>query len=112
MAALQTAVNAAPPGREILIAPGTYSGGTLTFNRDGTEANPIVIRPQSGFGTVTINNAAWTIADTASRLVFEKLFFEAGRVTLRADHNRISRCRFRNSGAEMVGMETGRDCRI
>jgi hypothetical protein len=39
MAALGTAVNAAPPGRNILVAPGTYTGGTLTFNRDGTAAH-------------------------------------------------------------------------
>ena len=73
MADLQSAVNAAPPGRNILIAPGAYTGGTLTFNRNGTAANPIVIRPQNGIGTVTINGAQWTFANTSSRLVLSKL---------------------------------------
>jgi poly(beta-D-mannuronate) lyase len=117
MAALQTAVNAAPPGRQILIAPGTYTGGTFTFNRDGTQANPIVIRPQGAIGSVTINNASWTLADTSSWLVFEKLHFTNGRITLAGDHNRISRCRFRDiqRTAILVGDNTGRgarDCRI
>jgi hypothetical protein len=112
MAALGTAVNAAPPGRNILVAPGTYTGGTLTFNRDGTEANPIIIRPQNGLGTVTINNADWTLANSPTWLVIEKLYFGASRVILTGDHNRISRCRFRNLKAETIRMETARDCRI
>jgi hypothetical protein len=109
MAALETAINAAPPGRNILIAPGTYTGGTLTFNRDGTEANPIVIRPQNGLGTVTINSAAWTIADTSSWLVFSKVYFEGGQIIVRGDHNRMTRCRTRNFNFRC---ETVRDCRL
>ena len=77
MAALESAVNAAPPGRTILIAAGTYTGGTRTFNRAGTLTNPIVIRPQSGLGTVTINDASWTLAGGSSRLVISKLYLSA-----------------------------------
>jgi Chondroitinase B len=66
MSTLATAVNAAPPGRNILIAPGTYSGGTRTFTRNGAEGSPIVIRPQNGLGTVTINGGTWTLANTSS----------------------------------------------
>jgi hypothetical protein len=112
MAALRTAVNTADPGDQILIAPGVYAGGTMTFNRDGTTANPIVVRPEDGLGTVTITNAAWTIANTASRLVFEKLHFQGGGIVLMGDHNRISRCRFREFGGSAIRMETARDCRI
>jgi Chondroitinase B len=111
MSALQSAVNAAPPGRQILIAPGTYNGGTLIFNRDGTKANPIVVRPQNGLGTVSINNARWEWADTSSWLVFSKLHFEGPFNIFRGDHNRITRCRFRNFGTAMR-MTTARDCRI
>ena len=109
MAALQNAVNAAAPGDNILIAPGAYDGGALTFNRDGTEANPIVVRPQNGLGTVTINDNGWTISDTASWLVFDRLHFTRGQILLFGDHNRISRGRFR---AAAIRLETARDCRI
>ena len=54
--ALAAAVNAAPAGQHILIRAGTYTGGTAKFeNSKGTEANPIVIRPEGDIGTVTIN---------------------------------------------------------
>jgi hypothetical protein len=112
MPALETAINAAPPGRNILIAPGTYTGGARTFNRNGTKANPIVVRPQNGLGTVTINGANWTIANTASWLVFSKLHFQGGIITLFGDHNRITRCRFRDNNAWAIRTETVRDCRI
>ena len=47
--ALATAINtAAATGRNILVAAGTYAGGTATFNPQGTAANPVVIRPQRG----------------------------------------------------------------
>jgi hypothetical protein len=117
MSALAAAVNAAPPGRNILVAPGTYSGGTRTFNRIGAEGHPIVVRPQNGLGTVTINGARWTIEEASSWLVFEKFHFGNARITLAGDHNRISRCQFRDVqvSAILVGDSTGRgarDCRI
>jgi chondroitinase B-like protein len=118
-AALESAVNAAPPGRNILIAPGPYSGGTLTFNRDGTEASPIIIRPQNGPGTVTIDNADWTLANTSSWLVIEDIYFEASRVLMCGDHNRVSRCRFRNINRIAIQVndpddahQGARNCRI
>jgi Concanavalin A-like lectin/glucanases superfamily/Bacterial Ig domain/Chondroitinase B len=111
MAALQATVNAAPPGRQILIAPGSYSGGTLTFDRDGTQANPIVIRPQNGLGTVTINGADWTFAVTSSRLVMSKLHLNNSIIRFAGTHNRITRCRLRNSRIRMADGPL-LDCRI
>jgi hypothetical protein len=101
MTALQNAVNAAPTGRQILIAAGTYTGGTLTFNRNGTQANPIVIRPQGGRGTVTINSANWTWSTGSSRLVFTNLHFQGGTLRFAGTNNRISRCRLRNCRVRM-----------
>jgi hypothetical protein len=116
-AALESAVNAAPPGRNILVAPGTYGGGTLTFNRNGVQGDPIVIRPQNGLGTVTINNARWTIAGTASWLVVSKLHFNSSRIDLFGDHNRVTRCRFRDINLNCIRVDISggpgsRDCRI
>lgn len=112
MAALVTAVNAAPPGRQILIAPGTYNEGTLrTFNNTGTAANPIVIRPRDGRGTVTISAANWTLANASARLVFANLYFSGGLVRMNGDHNRITRCRFRNISTAIT-LVTSRDGRV
>lgn len=96
MADLETQVNAAPAGRHILIAAGTYTGGTRVFNNNGTEANPIVIRPQGALGSVTINSATWSFANTSSWLTLSKLHFTATNIRLCGDHNRVTRCQFRN----------------
>ena len=118
MAALANAVNTAPPGRNILIAPGLYNGLSQTFNRNGTQANPIVIRPRDGLGTVTINTPRWTLANSSSWLVFEKLHFTAARNIVMGSHNRISRCQFRNiniNASLVINSDSSggaRDCRI
>jgi hypothetical protein len=102
MSGLQTAVNAAPPGRHILIAAGTYSGGTLNFTAQGTAANPIVVRPAGARGSVTINNSNWTIASTSTNLVFTNLYFNNGRFEVYGTRSRISRCRFRDVGRTII----------
>ena len=112
MAALQAAVNAAAPGDDILVAPGNYAGGTLTFNRDGTQANPIVIRPQNGRGTVTITNHVWTTANTSSWLVFTGLYFDRGSTTFGGTHNRLSRNRYRAAAVILGDDASTLDCRI
>ena len=119
MAALESAVATAPPGRNILVAPGTYSGGSFTFTGNGAGGSPIVIRPQNGLETVTINAPRWTIANTSSWLIFSKIHFTSSRIGLMGDHNRISRCRFRNCNVDasiVIGQDGtaggARDCRI
>jgi hypothetical protein len=112
MAALASAVNAAPAGRNILIAPGTYIGGSLTLDGRGAEDNPVVVRPRDGLGTVTINSNAWTIPTTSHDLVIEKLFFDGGQVKLNGTRQRISRGRFRNFGHGAIYVQVCRDSRI
>jgi Chondroitinase B len=111
MAALQSAVNPAPPGRNILIAPGTYTGTALTFNRNGTKANPIVIRSQNGLGTVTISGGTWTLADTSFWLVFEKLHVQAFNSFCAAITTASLDAGSANFGVG-IRMETAHDCRI
>ena len=113
MTALEMAVAAAPPGRHILVAPGTYGVVTISFHGNGAEDKPIVIRPQNGLGTVTINGPRWTFSENSSWLVVEKLYFEGSRIVLQGDHNRISRCRFRNINVSAsIVTHAARDCRI
>ena len=98
MSALKNAIDAAPPGRTILIAAGTYTGGTLTFDPSGSDADPIVVRPQGARGSVTINSPAWTIAAGSHRLVMCNLYFNNAHIVVRGTHHRFSRCRFRQIG--------------
>lgn len=95
MAELESRVNAASPGDHITIPSGTYAGGTLTFNPQGTAANPIVIRPVGARGSVTINDAVWNLQNTSVRLVIANIFFNNPLITIRGAHHRITRCQFR-----------------
>lgn len=112
MAALESAVNAASPGRQILIAPGTYSGGNLDFTGNGTEANPIVIRPRDGLGTVTINTARWALTSSSSRLVFTQLFHNGALIEIFGLHQRISRCQFRQIDVSAIPVRAAVGTRI
>lgn len=112
IAALESAIDVAPPGRNILIAPGTYAGGTHTFSPSGADNNPVVVRPRDGIGTVTINAARWTL--TGSRFVLSGIYFNDAGIDL--DHgasvNRITRCRFRQIGRNAIQLYAATDTRI
>ena len=113
MTALEIAVATAPLGRKILVAPGTYGVATISLHGNGAEDKPIVIRPQNGLGTVTINDPRWTFSENSSWLVVERFYFTGSRIVLQGDHNRISRCRFRNINVSAsIVTNAARDCRI
>jgi hypothetical protein len=112
MAALEREINAAPPGRQILIAPGTYAGDERYFGSAGTVANPIVIGPRDGTGTVTIDNPRWNLAARSSHLVILGLDFERARISMRGSHNRITGCRFRRINRNTVTFKESRDGRV
>ena len=99
---LQTAINAAPPGRNILLAPGAYTGSTFTFNPQGAAGNPIVIRPRDGYGTVTINAPDWTI--TGSHFVLSKLQFTNPLIKASGggQFGRITRCKISSINRESI----------
>ena len=112
ISALVSAVNSAPPGRHILIAPGIYSGGTQTFDRQGTASEPIVIRPQNGIGTVTIDSPTWSLAAGSARLVLSGLHFNNSEIAIRGSHHRITRCQFRQIGRYQIRVFNAVDTRI
>lgn len=110
-AALESAVNAAPAGRQILVAPGTYSGGTLVLsNSNGTQSQPVVIRPQQGQGTVTFTSPVWDV--TGSRIVISKLQLTKAQITLRGQHNRLTRCKLTEITKDAVVVLAATDLRI
>lgn len=76
--ALATALAAANPGDVITLAPGTYAGA-FTLSRDGTAANPIVIRG-AGRDQVTLDATGRSIG-----------------VTLSGDHTRLENLTVRGS---------------
>ena len=101
----------------LVIADGTYTGGTRTFNPQGTEANPIVVRPvdappNHGRGTVTINNALWTLAATSARLVITNIHFNNAEIKVNGSHHRIARCQFRDLNHYAIWAFTASDLRI
>lgn len=112
MADLDAAIDAAPPGRHILVAAGTYAGGTRTFNPGGTEANPIVVKPQGARGSVTIDNAIWTLAAGSARLVFANLYFNNPQFSINGQHHRVTRCRVRQIGGNCFRVVAATDTRI
>ena len=113
MTELEVAVAAAPAGRHILVAPGKYGVSTISLHGNGTEDKPIVIRPQDGLGTVTIDDPRWTFSKSSSWLIVERFYFGGSRIILQGDHNRIARCRFRNINVSAsIVTHAARDCRI
>jgi hypothetical protein len=108
---LEKEVNAAPAGRQILVAPGTHSGGKLVLSSSqGTKADPVVIRPQNGPGTVTFTSPEWDV--TGSRIVISKLRFTKAQITLRGQLNRLTRCRFTEITRDAVVVNAATDLRI
>jgi hypothetical protein len=110
-AALESAVNAAPAGRQILVAPGTYAGGTLTFsNTSGTATEPVVVRPRDGFGTVTFTSPTWQV--TGARLVLSGLQLTDAQITLRGQFNRLTRSKLTSITRNAVVVDEATDLRI
>lgn len=117
MAELEAAIDAANPGDQIVIADGTYAGGTRTFNPQGTAANPIVVRPvdaqpNHGRGTVVINEALWTLAVTSARLVITNIHFNNAQIRINGSHHRIARCQFRDIHRYGIVLFNSSDTRI
>jgi hypothetical protein len=90
---LQDALAAAPAGRNILVTPGTYTGGSRTMSGGGAEGNPVVIRPRDGLSSVTFSSPTWTFS--GSNVVIEGMHFTGARLILRGSRIRIARNRFR-----------------
>jgi hypothetical protein len=110
-AELESAVNAAPAGRQVLVAPGAYSGGDLVLSNDsGTEGAPVVIRARDGAGTVTFTSPSWDV--TGSRIVIAKLAFTDPQITLRGAFNRLTRCAITNITRDAVIVRAATDLRI
>ncbi len=112
MDALENAINTAPANRNILVAPGVYNGGNRTFNPRGSEGKPIVVRPQNGYGSVTINSASWTLK--GSWFVLSKMHFNNPRISINqgATFNRITRNRFRQIGGTSIHVFEGKYIRV
>jgi Chondroitinase B len=110
MAELAAEVGAAPAGRHLLIPDGTYPGETLNFNASGTEANPIVIRPEGARGSVIINDADWQIS--GSRLVIKDIFFNNPAIGISGQNHRITRCQFRRVERRCVQIHAATNTRV
>ena len=68
------------------------------------------MRPQNGIGSVTINDATWTV--NGNGLVISKLHFNRSQVRIQGNRNRLMRCRFRQINKEVAQVNTGLDTRF
>lgn len=111
MPALEAAINAAPPGRNILLQPGTYAGGTLNLTPSGADGNPVVVRPRDGYGSVTLTAPTWTIG--GQRLVLSKLQMTNPRLTFTngGQFARVTRCKISDIGRGSLTIATFKNFR-
>lgn len=101
---LADALAAAIPGDHIVLANGTYSGPG-TWTRDGTLANPIVVRAANLLGASMPANA---INPNGAYQTLYGIQFTTGQLsvgnTSEATFTNIWRCRFTGSGAATTSM--------
>jgi hypothetical protein len=100
---LETALAVAPPGRNILVAPGTRPGETRTMAGGGSAGNPVIIRPQNGLGTVTFADPVWTF--TGSHVVMERMHFTGAEIKLSGKDLRLTRNRFRRINKRTIQLQ-------
>ena len=123
LAELQSAVNAATAGEEIVVAKGTYvSEGVVTINCAGVQGNPVLIRAQE-IGDVEIKGkAGFTFGEGARWVVVEGFTFTHSSVGMMlppgTKHLRVTRNEFAlvndaAKGKEVPTIEvSGDDCEV
>ena len=104
MAALESAVNAAPPGRTILISAWHLRWRVLG---PSVERVRLPIRSSSGRRAAsarsrsTMQVGRWPEARHV--MVISKLYFVRSNININGSHNRVTRCRFRRDRQQCFG---------
>lgn len=110
-AALQNAINTAAPGDHITLAAGNYNGN-VTISCQGTQANPIVIKPAGATLSATAGGV-WTFTNASRWTVVVGINLIGNGVRMSGDHNRVDLCKFSNLTAfTFVDFVTSRDGRV
>lgn len=110
MSKLAAAVGSAPTsGRQILIAPGSYPGGSLNLARQ-PGSGPVVIRPRDGIGSVTITGGQWALR--SNRLVISGLLLDNPKIVVFGEKQRITRCQIRNISTHAIQVIDAIDTRV
>jgi poly(beta-D-mannuronate) lyase len=94
LSALQAAIDRAAPGAVVILADGVYTAGeAITVSRQGTAAQPIVIRAQTIGGVEIKGEAGFSILSPASYIVIQgfKFTHSASRAVMAAG---TSHCRW------------------
>jgi hypothetical protein len=91
--ALDTGLDRAQAGDEVVLLDGTYTSG-VTLSRSGTAAQPIVIRSQHQ-GGARFSNAAIVLAGNDGQV--QGVIMEGRGIAISGHHNRVSRTLFRNT---------------
>jgi hypothetical protein len=114
ISALISAVNSASAGDRILLAPGTYSGGTQTItSSNGIAGSPVVLEPRDGYGTVTINSPLWTL-NNSRYVVIRGFYFNNAQIIPDGgcEFTRIMGNRFRQIGRKTIYLKASRYTRV
>lgn len=97
---LQSALNSASPGDQIVLSGGNY-GGSYTYNKNASANAPIVIKGNGSAVFTGVFNM------DGSYGVLAGVKFQGGRATMNGHHNRITRSLFANPATPAVEMKSG-----
>src|SRR5262249_45348663 len=117
IAELQSRINSAIPGDEIILRNGAYtSGSAINIDRQGTAAQPILIRAETTGGAEIRGTASFSVNSPAAFIVIRgfRLTHAIGTVQVRpgTSHIRLTRNVFQLTGTGRYLLVDGDDCEI
>src|SRR5712691_2166548 len=114
IAALQTAINNAVPGDQIILANGSYTtSGAITVARAGTSTQPILIAAQTVGGAIISGTSAFTVNSPAAFVIIRGFFFNhvgVFSVNPGTNHIQVTRNTFDNgAGSQDLNVAASND---
>lgn len=121
ISSLQSAINNASPGDQIVMANGTYTtSGAISITRQGTASQPITITAQSIGGVEIKGTSGFQVNSPAAYIIIKGFKFThstgTARIASGANHNTFTRnifqCAAAGTGNKPYLSVSGHDCEI